>query len=194
MLEKALQLVLILLLFTTVRAFAQDKVERELKVKTSTVPKDARDWLEDAFETTKSPKWYKEINESGYSYEAKFKLDGQFFSVEFDSIGNIQDVEIEMSLEELSPEVQENLNTYFSTEYKNHKIRRLQIQYSGYAEDLEDLFDENEFENLEIRYEVEFTGTDLDGLSQFWEGLFDEKGKFIRKRRIITPPTENLIF
>ncbi|MFC3878712.1 hypothetical protein ACFOSV_00905 [Algoriphagus namhaensis] len=175
-------------------AKAQDKVEREKKVKKSEVPSPAKKWLKDAFETLKSPKWYLETNESGYSYEAKFKWNDQYYSVEFDSLGVIEDVEIELNFEELAAEVQQNLNQYFSEGYKNYKIRRLQIQYSGHPDDLEDLFDENEMEGLEVRYEIEFVGTDIDGLSQFWEGLFDEKGVFISRRKIITPPNENLIF
>ena len=86
--------------------FAQDKIERELRVEEKVVPKEARDWFYDAFETTKRPKWYQEIFESGYSYEAKFKLKGKFYSVEFDSLGLIQDVEIEIDYNELPKEVQ----------------------------------------------------------------------------------------
>ena len=175
-------------------AKAQEKMEREKKVKKSEVPDPAKKWLKDAFETLKSPKWYLETNESGYSYEAKFKWNNQYYSVEFDSLGVIEDVEIELDFEELSEEVRQNLDLYYIEGYKTYKIRRLQIQYSGDPDDLEDLFDENEMEELEVRYEIEFIGTDNDGLSQFWEGLFDEKGVFISRRKIITPPNENLIF
>lgn len=175
-------------------AKAQDKIEREKKVKATEVPKPAKKWLKDAFETTKSPKWYMEIFESGHSFEAKFKLDGNFYSAEFDSLGTIEDVEIELDFEELSEEVQQNLNQYFAEGYKTFKIRRLQIQYTGSPDDLEDFFDENENEGLVINYEIEFTGTDLEGVSLFWEGLFDEKGFYISKRKVITPPNENLIF
>ncbi len=173
---------------------AQDKLERELRVKEKEVPKPARDWLYDAFETTKRPKWYQEIFESGYSFEAKFKLLGKFYSVEFDSLGAIQDVEIEMGFEELSTEVQSGLNAYFSSEYKSSDIKRLQIQYSGEADDLEDFFDEDSLEGILVRYEIEYIGIDKTGASELWEGLFSDKGEFIRKRKIVLTPSENLIF
>ncbi|RAI92204.1 hypothetical protein [Algoriphagus yeomjeoni] len=174
--------------------FAQDKIERELRVEEKVVPKVARDWLYDAFETTKRPKWYQEIFESGYSYEAKFKLKGEFYSVEFDSLGLIQDVEIEIDFNELPTEVQTGLEGHLSADYKSSDIKRIQIQYSGKPDDLEDFFDENSLEGILIRFEIEFIGPDETGGLELFEGLFSETGELIMKRKIVLVPTENLLF
>lgn len=174
--------------------FAQNKIERELRVEEKVVPKEARDWLYDAFETTKRPKWYQEIFESGYSYEAKFKLKGKFYSVEFDSLGLIQDVEIEIAFKELPKEVQSGLEDYLSADYKSSDIKRIQIQYSGKSDDLEDFFDENSLEGVLTRFEIEFIGLDETGDSELFEGLFSEKGDLIMKRKIVLVPSENLLF
>ncbi|WP_296701328.1 hypothetical protein [Algoriphagus sp.] len=196
MIKIVLRLISLLLFFGMINlsAFAQDKIERELRIKETEVPKEAKDWLNDAFETIKKPKWYQELFESGYSYEAKFKLKGKFYSVEFDSLGNIQDVEIEISVEELPNEVQTGLNKLLSADYKNSDIKRIQIQYSGEPDDLEDFFDENSLEGILTRYEIEFIGLDEAGDSKLWEGLFSDKGELIRKRKIVLTPSENLIF
>lgn len=174
--------------------FAQDKIERELRVKEKEVPKEAKDWLYDAFETTKRPKWYQELFESGYSYEAKFKLKGKFYSVEFDSLGNIQDVEIEIGFKELPKDVQTGLELHLSQGYKNSDIKRIQIQYSGESDDLKAFFDQNSLEGILTRYEIEFIGLDETGGSELWEGLFSENGKLISKRKIVLTPSENLVF
>ncbi|SFT92614.1 hypothetical protein SAMN04489724_2889 [Algoriphagus locisalis] len=174
--------------------FAQDKVERELRVEEKEVPKEAKDWLYDAFETSKRPKWYQEIFESGYSYEAKFKLKGKFYSVEFDSWGLIQDVEIEIDFKELPKEVQAGLEDYLLDGYKSSDIKRIQIQYSGKPDDLEDFFDENSQEGILTRFEIEFIGPDETGSSQLFEGLFSEKGSLIFKRKIVLVPSENLVY
>lgn len=194
--KRSLKFIFTLLFFGMITGslFAQDKIERELRVKEKEVPKDAREWLDDAFESTKKPKWYQEVFESGYSYEAKFKLKGKFYSVEFDSLGRIQDVEIEMDVEELPKEVRTGLEDYLSADYKSSDIKRIQIQYSGEADDLEDFFDENSLEGILTRYEIEFIGLDEAGASELWEGLFSEEGKLINKRKIILTPSENLIF
>jgi hypothetical protein len=196
MLKLTLKYISILLLFGLVTGplLAQDKIERELRVKEKEVPKEAREWLEDAFETTKRPKWYQEVFESGYSFEAKFKLKGKFYSVEFDSLGRIQDVEIEIEFAELPKGVQTGLKTHVSADYKSSDIKRLQIQYSGKPDDLEDFFDENSLAGILIRYEIEFIGLDEAGVSSLWEGLFSEDGGLISKRKIILASSENLIF
>ncbi len=196
MLKLTLKHISILLFFGMISGplFAQDKIERELRVEEKVVPKEARDWLYDAFETTKRPKWYQEVFESGYSYEAKFKLKGKFYSVEFDSLGRIQDVEIEIDFEELPKEVQTGLEAYLSADYRSSDIKRIQIQYSGKPDDLEDFFDENSQEGILTRYEIEFIGPDEAGASELWEGLFSEKGDLIRKRKIVLTPSENLVF
>jgi hypothetical protein len=175
-------------------ALAQDKIEREKGVRASDVPQEAREWLSDAFEELKSPRWYQEIHESGYSFEAKFKWRGQRYSAEFDAAGVIQDVEVELSLAELPAMVRNAMTQYFVENYSAYRIERLQIQYSGPADELEDLFDENDAGQLVVRYEAEFSGTIDSQPSVRWEGLFDDRGQLIRRRRVITPPVENLIF
>jgi hypothetical protein len=173
---------------------AQDKYERETNVKPAEVPDAARNWLRDAFEAVKSPKWYKEIYESGYSYEAKFKWRGQYYSVEFDPEGKLQDVEIEIDFADLPLRVRQNITGYMSATYRRFDISRLQIQYSGAPGDLEDFFDEGERNAVTIRYEIEYTATASDAPTHYREGLFDDTGNFLKSRRVILPPTENLIF
>jgi hypothetical protein len=172
----------------------QDKYEREKNVKPVEVPDAARSWLRDAFEAVKSPKWYKELYESGYSYEAKFKWRGQYYSVEFDPDGTLQDVEIEVDFSDLPSVVRQNVTDYMSTTYRQFEISRLQIQYSGASRDLEDFFDDGELNALTVRYEIEYTATTSNAPTHYREGLFDDTGRLISSRRVIQPPTENLIF
>lgn len=182
------------LMLLPLETLAQDKFEREKRVKASSVPAKARDWLDDTFESVKSPRWYQEISESGYSYEAKFQWRGHYYSVEFDPAGRIQDVEVELPFEELPAETGRAIAAYFSSNYRSHDIKRIQIQYTGSAEDLEDFVDEDENAGLTVRYEIEYTGADSDAPSSYWEGLFDDAGTLIRRRKVIMPPTENLIY
>lgn len=194
--KRTLKLIFTLLFFGMITGslYAQDKVEREFRIKEKEVPKEAKDWFNDVFETPKRLKWYKEVFESGYSYEAKFKRKGKFYSVEFDSLGRIQDVEVEIDFEELPKEVQTGLEAYLSEDYRSSDIKRIQIQYSGEPDDLEDFFDENRLEGILIRYEIEYIGLDETGTSELWEGVFSEEGGFIGKRRIVLTSSENLIF
>lgn len=188
------KLILVLVCLIPVLCFSQEKIEREKRVDEKEVPKAAIEWLYDAFEEIKKPKWYQEFFESGYSFEAKFFKDGRYFSVEFDSLGIIQDVEIEIPLDEIQPEVQKNLTAYWEETYSDFKLIKIQRQYSGEPDDLEDFFDENEVENILEQYEIEYIGKEKDGDEEIWEATFDAQGKFISKRVVIVRIMDNLIF
>lgn len=184
----------ILLFLGSISAFGQVKVEREVGIKGKQVPTEARKWLKDAFESVKKPKWYKEFSEIGYSFEAKFKHKGRFHSVEFDSLGNVLDVEIEVDWEDLSEEIRENLTSYFEGSLRGFKLEKIQIQYSGLPEDLEDFFDENETERVLTQFEIEYQAEDPLKIVRLWEGTFSSEGKFLSQRRIEIRDIFNLTF
>ncbi|MEX2589011.1 MAG: hypothetical protein WD334_02325 [Chitinophagales bacterium] len=183
---------LIATLFSTL-VLAQEKSEIERPVKKQEVPSPAIEWMKDAFEGRKKIKWHYEETSDKKSYEAKLKWEEKQYSVEFDTLGNIEDIEIIEKWEALSPELTEQLEKYFETSYKRYKIRKIQKQLSGHSDDLEDYVDENEMEGITIQYEIEFYGND-DNEKTLWEGLFDEKGKLLEKRKITLNPADNLSY
>lgn len=173
-------------------SFSQEKIEKESGIKASQVPEPAREWLEDAFEDIKKPKWYLEISQLGKSYEAKFQFKDHYYSVEFDSLGNIQDVEIEINQSEVSPEVWTEIQSYFDTAYEQVKVEKIQRQLTGSSSALEDYFDEGETDGITIRYELVFQGK--KEAWELWEGLFDESGKFLSQLKVQIRANDNLIF
>lgn len=185
---------IIILLLHSIAAIGQDKVEQEVRIKTSQVPSEAKRWLKDAFESVRKPKWYKEYSEQGYSFEAKFKFQNRFHSAEFDSLGKVQDVEIELDWKDLSEEIKLNLNTYFNEMLSGFKLGKIQIQYSGEPGDLEDFFDEEEMNGVLIQYEIEYQADDETGVNRLWEGTFSSDGRFIAHRRIEIREIFNLYF
>lgn len=173
--------------------FAQEgeKIEREYRAKKREVPQAARDWLNDAFEGFKRVRWYREENEAGQSFEAKFKRRGTHYSVEFTTSGEVVDVEVLTKLDELPEELQRNIASYLDSDFSRYRILRLQRQLSGDAEVLEDYFDENEDQGVTVKYEVEIEGQKNDELGLF-ELLFDARGKLLQWRTMQAPPTNNL--
>jgi hypothetical protein len=187
-------LLLIIFFLSSISVLGQDKLEQEVRVKAQQVPLEARKWLKDAFESVRKPKWYKEFSELDYSFEAKFKLKGRFHSVEFDSLGNVLDVEIEIEWESLSEEVKANLTLYFEETLRRFKLKKIQIQYSGLPGDLEDFFDEEETDGVLIQFEIEYQAEDQSEVIRIWEGTFSSDGKFLTHRRIIVRELFNLFF
>jgi hypothetical protein len=179
---------------SSISVLGQEKVEREVRVKERQVPMEARNWLKDAFEKIRKPKWYKEFSELGYSFEAKFKLKDRFHSVEFDSLGTVLDVEIEMEWESLSEEVKANLTSHFEGTLRGFKLEKIQIQYSGLPGDLEDFFDEDETHGVLIQFEIEYQAEDQSEVIRLWEGTFSSDGKFLAQRLIVVREIFNLSF
>jgi len=179
---------------SSISVLGQDKLEQEVRVRAQQVPLEARKWLKDAFESVRKPKWYKEFSELDYSFEAKFKLKGRFHSVEFDSLGNVLDVEIEIEWESLSEEVKANLTLHFEGTLRRFKLEKIQIQYSGLPGDLEDFFDEEETDGVLIQFEIEYQAEDQSEVIRIWEGTFSSDGKFLTHRRIIVRELFNLSF
>lgn len=171
---------------------SQEKIEKESGIKPREVPSGAKDWLKDAFENVKKPKWFLEYSQNGKSYEAKFHFQGHFHSVEFDSLGNVEDVEIEIKESEVSSEVWKEIQSHFESSYDLVKVEKIQRQYTGSQSDLEDFFDEEKKDGVVIRYEIVFQGK--NELWELFEALFDESGKFLSKLKVQIRLNDNLIF
>ncbi len=170
---------------------AQDKIERERRIGANDVPKPAVEWLNEAFDGEKAVQWYEEQSNGTISYEAKFNWKNEFYSVEFDREGQIEDIEIVQRWADLPEKVQNEMNKYFEKNYSRHRMEKIQLQYTGSADDLEDLIDDDKFEGITTRYELEYYGVSDEG-KHIWEGLFDDKGQLIQKRKVILRPTDNL--
>ncbi len=186
-------IILILFILVSFQGLAQEKIERETGVKKEKVPAAAIEFMEDAFEGARKIKWYYEETSGKQSYEAKLKWDGRMNSLEFNTKGLIEDIEKEYDFKELDPPIQKRLENWFSSNFLKYKIRKTQQQWTGTPDDLEDAVDENEMDDITIRYEIEFFGSTEEERS-LWEGLFDARGNFIEKKKIILRPTDNLNF
>lgn len=170
------------------------KREIEKSVKKENVPQNAKMWLKDAYEGKNKVRWYFQTDGEKEVYEAKLKWKKKWHSVEFLPTGEIKDIEILISIKELPREVYKNLVKYFSENYQKYKIDRIQVQYTGESDDLEDLIDENEAGELLIKiYEIEYFGRE-NGINKIWEGHFDKRGYFIEKRVIELNSTDVLDF
>ncbi|MGC9344295.1 MAG: hypothetical protein ACP5E3_16445 [Bacteroidales bacterium] len=172
---------------------AQEKIEREYGIKKRDVPEPAIEWMQDAFEGFKRIKWYYEESSDGNSYEAKLKWKGYHYSVEFDTTGIIEDIEMNIPVEELSEEARRNITEWMNSSYLKHRIIKIQKQFKGDSDDLEDLMDENETERIEVFYEIEYHGKTKTE-NELWEGLFDSQGVHVQTRKIVRNPSNNLEF
>lgn len=188
--KTALRIILILF---TVSINAQDKSEKEQRVHIKQVPGLAVEWFNDAYEKKRKTRWYFEETSGQQSYEAKLKWKGHMHSVEFDTSGVIQDIEIGVEWHELPVLVQENITLHLDSAFQKYRVQKIQEQWTGTPDDLEDLIDEGERDDLTIRYELEYYGKN-ESADELWEGLFDTDGFLLQERVVKLRPTDNLNF
>lgn len=182
---------IILSFFFTALSFAQEKKEVEKRIKESEVHEDALEWLEDAYENKRKTKWYYQTDGDEKVYEAKLKHRKHLHSVEFNLEGVVQNIEVLLKEKEIDKEVHQNIISYLENNYNKYSFSKIQIKYIGEGDDLEDMIDENEFEDITINYEIEYYGKS-DSEDELWEGIFNENGKFLEKRVVKIKATDNL--
>jgi len=121
------------------------------KVSDKDVPTVVKSSFQKQYPHAKEIKWEKENG----NYEAEFEIKETDYSVLMNSLGNILETEIEISIDALPANVKE----YISKNYAGQKIKE--------AAKITDAKDE-------ITYEAEIKGMDL---------LFDSSGKFIKEMK-----------
>lgn len=175
----------------------QEKLEREYRISVNNVPEKAKDFVENTYPNAKV-KWYKEESFSGFSVEAKMKWKGQLHSVEFDTLGNLQDIEIGIDFNDISSAVQEQVHIYLKANFQHYKINKTQLQLKGSAAQLQRIItNENraQLEKFAVNYELVVRGRHHDdSIVHFYELLVNRKGAVINRSKIVERAVNHLIF
>ncbi len=179
------------LLFICNISLAQ-KIEREFRVAKKEFPTRAIDFLKQAKIDLDKVKWFEEIQNDQFFFEAKVKVDKHLFSIKFDSSGNLQDVEKLVVFKEMSVETQNMLSSELKQELGKFKIIKTQIQFTNYEMDKVTL-KELSADNSIVRYEIELFFK-KDKSKKLMEYLLSDKGKILSAQEIVIRSTENLTY
>lgn len=170
------RIILILFAVYSFNSEAQEKYEREFKINVEKIPRAANDFI-DSIKTNSKIKWYQEISHDSISYEAKFKRNNKKFSVEFDTLGILQDLEIEIKKGEISPKVLTNIERELDSIYQKWKFQKIQIQYSGESSKIVSFVTKNKPSTaVQTAYEIVLKGKNISG-THLYEVSFNEKGE-----------------
>lgn len=94
--QRTIYIFLMLSITFTATAIGQTKNEKEERIKKEVFPKIALLTLNDLPQSSKRLKFYRETDGDKKSYEAKFKLNRKIYSIEFNSQGQLEDVEVKI--------------------------------------------------------------------------------------------------
>ena len=184
--------IFIMLLLVSLNVSGQEfKKEKEIGISKKYVPDEALE-ITNEFNIKRKKKWYRQTNFDTTSYEVKFKWNSHFYSVEFDTTGQILDIEQLVKWEEIEQKHRKQLNKIFENRFDKYKLIKCQIQYTGDKKSLNTFFKSGEIdERLTIRFEIEIEGKS-DKSWKKYEFLVTSEGKVKRERIIIGRSTENL--
>lgn len=184
------------ILLYTFGSFAQHKYEREYRIKKDQFPTVAKALLDANVNGIKRLKFYKETDSIKSSYEAKFKKDKLWYSIEFDVDGVLEDIEITIEPLDIPSDVLARITTYFDESFKSHRVKKIQQQYlTTPTEDIKTTF-RNAFQNLllpSINYEIIVSGKENKSYVEY-EVLFDAEGTFINRRKRLPPNYDHVLY
>ncbi|CAM3384566.1 hypothetical protein ZORO111903_12245 [Zobellia roscoffensis] len=192
---KSLSFLILFFIFSTSTAFAQIKNEREHRIKKSQFPENARLFIHQKLVNAKRIRFYKEIDGNKVSYEAKFKKDRLQYSIEFNTEGILEDIEIEIKPIDIPNETYTKITIYLENNFKKYRVKKIQQQYLSDGEDIDQTLKEA-FQNLmlpSIKYELIVNGKKEKSFEQF-EILFNADGKFELIKKALPPNYDHVLY
>jgi hypothetical protein len=182
---------LFILLFQINPASGQEKYEKESRIKAREAPARAIDFI-DSLDIDARIKWYSEEGLDGKSVEAKYRKNKQKYSVEFDTLGNIQDVEIKVKWANLDAHLKDIITEQLGKDCDKHKIRKVQIQYSGDRDEiLAKTKGKDKATDITTRYEI-IVRCRADWNVNLYEYLFSDAGQILTTSKIIFKNSSHL--
>jgi len=162
---------------------SQSKYEVEHHIRSADVPLKALKLVE-TLPLRGKVKWFYEENLKGNSFEAKNKSDHHRYSIEFDTMGNFLDIEIDIRWKQVDTMVQTKIQEDLSERFEFSKLRKIQIQYSDPSH-LPIVVGKGSIKfNLPHRYEIVLEGK-KNNLYQLFEVTYDQHGKWIKSYDIL---------
>jgi hypothetical protein len=184
----------ICLLFTIticLSAFSQSKSEKEVRLNTEEVLPTALSYV-DSFNFNKKVRWYREIGMDGISLEAKTKYKGQRYSIEFNEDGTLEDIEIEISSEDISTQIRDTIFNFLKRSHEKCDVKKIQIQYIGSREAIWAYLNNKPHPTRpEINYEIVLHAKE-NKVYKAYEYLFSENGQCLQSTEIIQDNIDHL--
>ncbi len=178
--------------------WAQYKLEREYRVKAKEVPELARSLVDSCYPETRV-RWYVEESATRKSYEAKlkYKKEGKkrHYSIEFDTLGRVEDVEMLIEFSELPPTIQKAAQEQMQQLFKRHKLVRVQEQWLADLPTLQaKMKDRTLPKALITNYEIVVVGRQANNLYKSLEFTLDAQGTVISVLEIVHNSHDNLLY
>ena len=185
---------ILFLIFFNGFIFSQQKIEKEYRIKPEKVPKVAVDFVT-SNNFKKRVKWFTEESNDGKTFEAKVCHEKHLYSIEFSEEGILLDIEKKVDFKNVNKTAQQNITSYLTDNYSKFRFKKVQIQYKGISNELQQVFisKDRKLIKAKIAYEL-IINAKKDGNFKSYEMLFDENGIHLKSLPIAPAYSLNLEF
>lgn len=177
-------------------SFCQTKNEKEERISISEFPEIARNYFNTFSDKVNYLKFYRETDNEKRSFEAKFKIKKLYYSIEFDTLGKLEDIEIVIKEKHIPKLTHLEIFKYFDANFKKTRLIKIQKQYVNYIDHTDKAFIQHIVEHpndKHTHFEIiaEIKTEDLRELKEF---TFDKNGKFITARKVTSSSYEHALY
>lgn len=177
-------------------AIAQNKYEREHRVRKSQFPEKALQFIYNTLEEARRIRFYKETDSTKTSYEAKFKKDRLHYSAEFDEDGSLENIEIMIKEVDIPNDTMSSINEDLEKRFRSYRIRKIQQQYPVTSAEPSKTTLRNAFQNLlipSLRYELIVAGKEGKSFKDF-DIVYTAGGSFISIRTSLPANYDHVLY
>jgi len=176
--------------------FSQVKNEREERIPISEFPKVAQSYFNVISQNVKYLKFYKETDGDKQSFEAKFKIKKLYYSVEFDTLGKLEDIEIVIKKKHIPKNIIKEISKYFDKNFRKARLIKIQKQYVNYTKKTDKQFIQQIVDNpndKHTHFEIiaEIKTKEIHELREF---TFDKNGIFKKSRLVTSSSYEHALY
>ena len=177
-------------------SYSQVKKEKEERIPASEFPEKTRTYFNTISQDVKYLKFYREIDGNKKSYEVKFKYKREHYSVEFDTLGNLEDIEVVIKKKYIPKKAKTIIWDYFQANFKKTILVKIQKQYVNTTTNTDKQFIQHILEkpyNKHTHFEIiaEIKTKKVHELREF---TFDRHGKFEKSRQVMTSSYEHALY
>lgn len=178
--------VFILIILCVFSLKAQTKNEKETSISLEQLPLNAQVLIAQFPDNIDGIKFYKETDNDKISFEAKFKLEGYYFSVEFNDDGILEDIEQLIKKKYIPKLAFHEIEKYFDTKYEKVKYIKIQKQYVN-TSNTNNINFVTEALNNTLKHDINFeiiAEVKHNSKRSISEYLFNLNGEFILSREL----------
>lgn len=175
---------------------AQEKVERQHRIKKSQFPSEALALITQNSTELKRLKFYREVDTAQKTYTAKFKKSRLFYEIDFDQNGEFKSIAFNVKQVDVLEDSYQNIKEYLSQNFEKAKIRKMLQQYRKGIDDDSEKIIKNAFQNIinnTISYRL-LIRAKKDGNSADYKITFNSDGEFEQLQKALPANYDRVLY